>query len=67
MGLTERQHAKAAELSGDVLKRRRELDQMQEAIDTLTENLHQARACRAKAAGELRDQVAALNFLLETE
>lgn len=62
--LTEKQHLRAAELSADVLKRRRDLDQMQSAIDDLAEKLQMAKDCKSKASAEYKDQVAALAELL---
>jgi uncharacterized coiled-coil protein SlyX len=64
MALTEKQHAKAAELSADVLQRRRDLDAMEAAIDDLAEKLDMARDCKIKAAVEYQGQLAALNALL---
>lgn len=62
--LTENQHTKAAELSADVLKRRRELDDMQMAIDELAEKIKMAKECRARASSEYLNQLAVLNDLL---
>ena len=64
MPLTEKQHAKAAELSADVLKKRRDLDAMQDEIKDMEEKLLMARDCRIKAILEYEAQVGSLNSLL---
>lgn len=67
LAFTEKQQAKAAELSATVLNQRRELDAMQSEIEDLEEKLKMAREYRAKAVIEYQEQVSALTQLLAAE
>lgn len=67
MPLTEKQHTKAAELSANVLQRRRDLDAMECEIEDMADKLRMAQECKRKAQVEYRAQVEALNALLSQE